>query len=66
MSSKNADGDNLIKAFQDSLAQHYGFNDRSIYRWDVEKRIVPKGKEFIGFELRSFSSRKFAPSGTGT
>ena len=43
MSSKNSDGDNLIKAFQDALAEQYGFNDRDIYRWEVEKRIVAKG-----------------------
>jgi Holliday junction resolvase RusA-like endonuclease len=51
VSSKNADGDNLIKAFQDALADHYGFNDRDIYHWEVEKRIVPKGEEFVEFEL---------------
>lgn len=50
-SSRNADGDNAIKALQDSLAEHYGFNDRDIYRWEVEKRLVPKGMEFIEFEL---------------
>jgi Holliday junction resolvase RusA-like endonuclease len=52
VSSSNADGDNLIKAFQDALAEKYGFNDRDIYCWSVEKQVVPKGKEFIDFELR--------------
>ena len=31
VSSKNADGDNCVKAFQDALAEKYGFNDRQIY-----------------------------------
>ena len=52
VSSRNSDGDNLIKAFQDALAAQHGFNDRNIYRWEVEKQIVAKGKEFIGFELK--------------
>jgi Holliday junction resolvase RusA-like endonuclease len=51
-SSRNSDGDNLIKAFQDALAEQYGFNDRDIYRWEVEKQIVANGKEFVGFEIR--------------
>jgi Holliday junction resolvase RusA-like endonuclease len=52
VSSSNSDGDNLIKAFQDALAEQYGFNDRDICHWEVEKRIVPKGQEFVEFELR--------------
>lgn len=55
VSSKAADGDNLIKAFQDIIAQAYGFNDNRIYRWAVEKRDVPKGAEFVEFELSPFS-----------
>ena len=37
VSSKNADGDNCQKAFQDMLAEKYGFNDRQIYKWNGEK-----------------------------
>jgi len=51
VSSKGADGDNLIKAFQDCLAERYGFDDRRIYHWDVEKVDVKKGEEFIAFEI---------------
>lgn len=54
VSSKASDGDNLIKAFQDAVAEHYGFNDKRIYHWDVTKVDVPKGKEFVEFELREF------------
>ena len=51
VSSKATDGDNLIKVFQDALAECYGFNDKRIYEWDVTKVDVPKGKEFIEFEI---------------
>lgn len=54
VSSKNADGDNLIKVFQDCLAKKYSFNDKNIYRWEVEKVDVKKGDEYISFEIRSF------------
>lgn len=56
LSSKRADGDNLIKAFQDCLADIYGFNDNQIYRWEVEKRDVKKGEEFIEFSISEFST----------
>jgi len=50
VSSKNAEGDKLIKAFRDCLAERYGFNDRDIHRW--RKQIVPKGEEFAAFEIQ--------------
>jgi hypothetical protein len=54
VSSKNADGDNLIKCLQDALADKYGFNDKIIYKWDVEKIDVKKGEEYIDFEISTF------------
>ena len=51
VSSKNSDGDNLIKVFQDALAECYGFNDKRIYHWDVTKVDVPRGREYIEFEI---------------
>lgn len=51
VSSKASDGDNLIKSFQDSLAEKYGFNDRDIYEWSVKKELVKKGEEYCAFEL---------------
>ena len=51
VSSKSSDGDNLIKVFQDSLADNYGFNDKQIYKWEVEKVDVKKGEEYIEFEI---------------
>jgi hypothetical protein len=56
VSSKASDGDNLIKSFQDTICEKYGFNDREIYRWGVEKKIVPKGKEYAAFEIIPYSS----------
>lgn len=54
VSTKNCDGDNLIKATQDSLAECYGFNDRLVYEWYVRKVLVPKGEEYIAFEILSY------------
>ncbi len=51
VSTKNSDGDNLIKCCQDALAEKYGFNDKKIYKWEVEKVDVKKGFEFISFEI---------------
>lgn len=51
LSSKNADIDNPVKPFVDCLQKRYGFNDRHIYKLTIEKVDVPKGKEFIEFEI---------------
>lgn len=51
VSSKSSDVDNLIKVFQDCLAEFYGFNDKNIYRLDVSKQDVKKGEEFIKFQI---------------
>jgi len=53
LSSKNADIDNPVKPFVDCLQKRYGFNDRHIYKLEVEKVDVAKGQEFIEFELKS-------------
>jgi Holliday junction resolvase RusA-like endonuclease len=64
VSSRNSDLDNCVKAFQDALAEQYGFNDRDVYRMEVEKQIVPKGKEFVGFDLQAHRPlRREAESG---
>lgn len=51
VSSKNADGDNLIKCAQDAIATKYQFNDKIIYEWHVWKEDVPKGQEYIEFMI---------------
>jgi len=51
LSSKNADGDNCIKQFQDIISKKYGFNDKNIYLWHIKKVDVKKGDEYIDFEV---------------
>lgn len=53
VSSHNADGDNCIKMAQDSIADKYNFNDKLIFKWVVEKIKVPKGQEYIAFDLKN-------------
>ncbi len=57
VSSKASDLDNLVKALQDVIAAEYGFNDNRIYHIDVTKVDVPKGKEFVEFELSTATAR---------
>ena len=56
-SSRASDADNMVKIFQDAISEHYGFNDSRIYRIEVEKVDVPKGREFVEFELSTASAR---------
>lgn len=51
MSSKQSDWDNPIKPFQDVLQKKYNFNDNRVYHAIIWKKIVPKGEEYIQFEL---------------
>ena len=53
-SSAASDWDNPVKPLQDILAEKYGFNDKLIRRAIVDTEIVPKGKEFFEFELKTF------------
>lgn len=50
-SNKAADLDNVAKLFIDILQKKYGFNDSRIYSLNMYKRIVPKGEEFISFDI---------------
>ena len=50
-SSKASDLDNIIKPFQDILQKAYNFNDKKIYKLEVEKIDVKKGEDFINFTL---------------
>lgn len=63
--SKASDGDNLIKSFQDTLCERYGFDDRDIYRWDVEKVIVPKGQEYARFEIIPYAPNESSGTSPG-
>ena len=50
-SSKQADYDNPIKAFQDILQRTLNFNDSMIYAAFIKKTMVKKGDEFVYFKL---------------
>jgi hypothetical protein len=51
--SAQSDGDNNIKELQDILASTYNFKDSHILEWCVKKVIVPKGKEYLIFQINS-------------
>jgi len=51
VSNKGFDLDNSLKPFIDILQKKYGFNDNRIYSITAMKRIVPKGEEFISFDI---------------
>ena len=55
-SNKLADYDNFIKPFQDILQKKYNFDDNRIYKMIVEKKIVPKGKEYISFNFKKYAT----------
>lgn len=55
LSNSGSDLDNPVKQFQDCLSKKYKFNDNLIYRLEVDKEIVPKGKEFIEFEIKPYN-----------
>ena len=50
-SSKASDIDNPVKPFLDILQKRYGFNDKMIYKMEIEKKDVKKGEEFTEFSL---------------
>jgi len=50
-SNKLSDLDNPVKLFTDTLQKKYSFNDRWIYKIELEKKIVKKGKEKITFTI---------------
>lgn len=51
VSSKNSDGDNLVKCAQDIIANYYKFNDKRVYEWHIVKEDTKKGEEFIEFHI---------------
>ena len=53
-SSNLSDWDNPIKPFQDIMCGYYGIDDNRIYAAMIEKKVVPKGEEFIEFEIEEF------------
>jgi Holliday junction resolvase RusA-like endonuclease len=52
-SSPLADLDNPVKPTMDILQKKFGFNDRHVFEINLRKSIVPKGKEFIWFQIEN-------------
>lgn len=55
LSSNGGDWDNPVKPLQDILSKKYGFNDNKIMIATIKKVIVPKGKEYIKFNIEKFN-----------
>ena len=55
-SNKASDIDNCCKLLIDILQKKYGFNDKNIYRLEVEKKIVKKGSEYLDFEISEITA----------
>ena len=51
LSNVLSDIDNPVKPFLDVLQKAYGFNDKRIFRMEVEKVKVEKGKEYIEYKI---------------
>ena len=57
-SNAASDIDNVVKPFTDILQKKYNFDDKLIYKLEVEKVIVPKGKEFIDFFIETYNQEQ--------
>lgn len=54
-SNERADADNPCKLFTDILQKKYGFNDSRVYEIVIRKSIVPKGSEYVKFNILPFN-----------
>lgn len=52
--ARRMDVTNCIKLAEDVLATHCGFNDNRVRKTIAVKHIVPKGQEFIDFEITAY------------
>jgi len=50
-SNDASDIDNPVKPLQDILQKRWKFNDKRIVELIVKKRLVPKGQEYIKFDI---------------
>ena len=55
--NKNADMANVEKAFTDILQKKLGFNDKNIYKLEMERTDVSRGDEFISFEIKPWNQK---------
>lgn len=53
-SNSLSDVSNPIKLFEDILQKKYWINDRYFWREILEKEIVPKGEEYIYFDIKEY------------
>lgn len=52
LSSKAADLDNIIKPLLDTFQSIYkDFNDNKVFRIELEKELVEKGKEYLSVKI---------------
>jgi Holliday junction resolvase RusA-like endonuclease len=58
VSSTLADVDNPAKLFIDLLSKKYGFNDKLVYRLELNKVDVQKGAEYIEFEITEYAETR--------
>ena len=53
-SNRASDLDNPVKPIMDILQKRYGFNDAQVVQYQLIKKIVPKGSEYIAFSIKAF------------
>jgi len=53
-SNRASDLDNPVKPIMDILQKRYGFNDAQVMHYQLIKKIVPKGSEYIAFSIKAF------------
>ena len=51
-SNRASDLDNPVKPIMDILQKRYGFNDAQVMHYQLIKKIVPKGSEYIAFSIK--------------
>ena len=51
-SNRASDLDNPVKPIMDILQKRYGFNDAQVTQYQLIKKIVPKGSEYIAFSIK--------------
>ena len=51
-SNRASDLDNPVKPIMDILQKRYGFNDSQVVQYQLIKKIVPKGSEYIAFSIK--------------
>jgi Holliday junction resolvase RusA-like endonuclease len=50
-SSKASDLDNPVKPLLDILQKKYSFNDSHVWEMEIQKKIVPKGEEYMKINI---------------